>query len=1292
MSAVWRIQLLGGLRAQHQQRTLDRFRTQKTGALLAYLAFYRERTHPREALADLLWPEAAAEAGLHNLRMALSSLRHQLEPPGVPAGLVLHADRYTVQLCSRAVATDVAEFEAAVQAAAQADNRLDKLAKLTEAISLYGGPLLAGCYESWIVPQQLRLEDMYVQAALQLLTELERAGEVSEAIRYASHALTLIPACEAVHLALIRVYMRAGQPTEALQQYRRLEQNLQDEWGEPPSAAARQLADTLRVQLERIPAPPPSRAQPAAPIVPRLTASLPSGTVTFLLTDIEGSTALFERLGEVFARTLRQHHALLRQTIARHGGQEVKEVGDGFVVAFARADAALACAIAAQRALSRQEERNATDSSYPPAQRSGQSLPSASLHVRMALHTGDVTADAADYHTPVLNRAARMLTAAHGGQVLCSEATATLLRRDLPPDLRLVDLGCYRLRDVSGAERLYQVSYPDMPVPSFPPLRAPTAYATNLPAQLTRFFGREAEMMQLQQRLLTAGARLLTLSGPGGSGKTRLAIEVASRLLEPFSGAVWFVPLADVSDAGRIVSAVQEALQLPPLSEKEPLEQVTEALSKQSCLLVLDNFEQVVEEGAAVVQTLLARIPTLTCLLTSRQRLNLAGERELTLMPLPIPEVLDTPEQLLEMASVQLFVDRAQAARADFQLTRSNAQAVAELCRHLEGIPLALELAAARAQVMSPAQMLGQLANRLDFFVNRQRNTAARHKTLRATIEWSFRLLSAELQPFFAGLSVFRGGWTAEAAEVVCEEAMALDYLVQLRECSLIFAQEEADTIRFQMLETLREYASEQMSPEQRRQVQRRHTHCFLTLAEFAAPQLQGAEQASWLERLETEHGNLRAALERCLRDEEKGKRSKQQSEEDSPSPEALGLRLAGALHWFWQVHGYWKEGRTYLTQALGREGAAAKTKERAEALNGAGNLAYNQGDFAGACRFHEESLAIRRELGDKRGIAKALNGLGNVAYDQGDYETARTLHAESLGLLRELGDRQGIAISLINLGSVIHYQGDYRAATTLYAQGLSIKRELGDKRGIAISLNNLGNVTHDQGDFAGARRFHEESLAIRRELGDKRGIANSLNNLGNVAYDQGDYETARTLHEESLGIKRELGARQGIAISLMNLGNVIQDQGDRAAARALYEESLAIHREMGDRLGVANSLNNLGNVAYDQGDYGTARALQEESLAIFRELGDRQGIASTLEGFAYLAMVEGQRERAVRLWGGAKALREAIGSPLPPNKREESERRLAAVRAALGEEAFAAAWAKGRSMTLEQAIVSDRE
>jgi predicted ATPase/Tfp pilus assembly protein PilF len=986
---------------------------------------------------------------------------------------------------------------------------------------------------------------------------------------------------------------------------------------------------------------------------------------------------------------------LLRQAVARHGGWEVKEVGDGFVFAFARADAALACAVAAQRALSRQEERSATDASLLPSQRSDQALPSSSLPVRMVLHTGDVTAEDADYHSPVLNRATRMLTAAHGGQILCSEETATLLRRDLPQDRRLVDLGGYRLRDVAGAERLYQVTYPDMPAPSFPPLRAPAACPTNLPAQLNRFFGREAEMRQLQQRLLTAGTRLLTLSGPGGTGKTRLAIEVASRLLEPFSGAVWFVPLADVSDVAGLVPAVQEALQLPRLSEAAPLEQVLEALSKQPCLLVLDNFEQLVEEGAAVVQTLLAEAPTLMCLLTSRRRLNLAGERELTLLPLPVPDVPDMPEPLLEMASVQLFVDRAQAARADFQLTRSNAQAVAELCRHLEGIPLALELAAARAQVMSPAQMLGQLANRLDFFVNRQRNTAARHKTLRTTIAWSYRLLSAELQQLFARLSVFRGGWTAEAAEVICEAEApegaepgperALDRLAQLRECSLIFTQEEADTIRFQMLETLREYASEQMSPAQRRQVQQRHIRYFLDLAEVAAPQLQGSEQASWLERLETEHSNLRAALEWCLREEAKG-------EEDSLSPEALGLRLAGALHRFWLVPGYLNEGRAYLTQALARAGATAKTKARAEALNGAGNLACNQGDFADAHRLHEESLAISRESGDLRGAANSLNGLGNVAYEQGDYAGARRFHEESLSIQRELGDRQGIANSLNNLGSVIHYQGDYCAATSLYAQSLSIRRELEDLRGIANSLNNLGNAAYDQGDYAGARRFHEESLSIRRELGYKRGIANSLNNLGNVAYEQGDCETARTLYEESLGIKRELGDRQGIAITLMNLGNVIQEQGDLGTARALYEESLAKQRELGDRLGIANSLNNLGNVAYEQGDCETARTLYEESLGIQRELGDRQGIACSLEGFAYLAMAEGQRERAVRLWGGAQALREAIGSPPPPNKREESERRLAAVREALGEEAFAAAWARGGSMTLEQAIVSAQE
>jgi predicted ATPase len=561
---------------------------------------------------------------------------------------------------------------------------------------------------------------------------------------------------------------------------------------------------------------------------------------------------------------------------------------------------------------------------------------------------------------------------------------------------------------------------------------------------------------------------------------------------------------------------------------------------------------------------------------------------------------------------VQLFVDRAQTVRPDFQVTRQNAPAVAALCARLEGIPLAIELAASRAQVLTPKEMLSQLEHRFDFLVSRRRDAAARHRTLRAAIDWSFRLLSPELGRFFARLSVFRGGWTVEAAEAVCAEGMrdegegrreegddgvtntsSLDLLAQLRECSLVLSEETGEAMCFRMLETLREYGQEKLAElGEVEQTRRRHCDWCLRLAAQAEPKLGSGEQGQWLARLEQEHDNLRAAHLWALEND----------------PEA-DLRLLTSLARFWQVKGHWTEGREALERALER-GAAAPPLLRAMAMTPAGTLA--------------------------------------------------------------------------------SYQGDYAAARALFEENLAIRRELGSQRDIATLLNNLGGVARNQGDYAAARALYEEGLAIRREKGDKRGIATSLGNLGLVAYSEGDYASARTRFEESFAILRDLDDKWSIASSLGNLGLVADGQGDYASARALHEESLAIRREIGDKWGIATSLGNLGLVAYGQQDYTSARALLAEALALQRELGSRRNVAEWLEGLAWVTAAQGrtraEADRSARLLGAAEALRDALGIPLLASQRADHERQSAVVRGELGDEAFTAAFARGRAMTWEQA------
>jgi len=751
---------------------------------------------------------------------------------------------------------------------------------------------------------------------------------------------------------------------------------------------------------------------------------------------------------------------------------------------------------------------------------------------------------------------------------------------------------------------------------------------------LTRFFGRAADLAWLREVLLQSDTRLVTLTGPGGSGKTRLALEAARQLVEPLHGAVCFAPLQSLSHAGLIPGAVLDALRVPRLAQVAPLDQAAEALARQPALVVLDNFEHLIEDGTPIVRTLLEGVASLTCLVTSRQTLNLAGETEYSVGPLSTPSPEHEPRALMRCESVQLFVDRAQAARPDFQVTRANAKAMAELCARLEGLPLAIELAAARAQVLTPAQMLAQMERRFEFLVSRKRDVPDRHRTLWAALDWSYQALSAELQRFFRRLSAFRGGWNARAAEIVCDEPRALEYLEQLRECSLVLLSEgaeEAGELRCQLLEALREYGAEQIGPEERQALRQRHAECYLALAEEARTELEGPEQVEWLERLQREHDNLRAALEWLS---VTGSTERQ-------------LRLAGALGAFWQTRGHLSEGRKHLAEALGREQRAASPALRARALQAAGQLASAQGDHLVAGELLEQSLAMWRELDDGAGIGRCLSDLGCLAHARADYPTANTLLGEALTVFRELGDHRGTAACLDNLGFVAHDQGNYATAAAFYEQALAIVRDIGDNRGIAFALVDLGDTAAHRGDHAKASRLFQEALAICRELGEKRGAAACLYGLSCVAQEQGDHTRGGVLAREALAAWEEIGDKQGVAHALLGLASAARGQGDLALAEAAIGRGLAVQRELGDRLGVAASF----------------------------------------EALAGCWAARGEGERAAYLFGAAEALREAIGAPLPPSDRAVHGRDVAATQAVLDPPAFAAAWAQGRALTWELAV-----
>ena len=706
-----------------------------------------------------------------------------------------------------------------------------------------------------------------------------------------------------------------------------------------------------------------------------------------------------------------------------------------------------------------------------------------------------------------------------------------------------------------------------------------------LPLQFTRFFGREAEIKRVtamlvgQKTLSDAGAtRLVTVTGPGGCGKSRFIFEIARRVAPDFGEAVYFAPLAALSDPRQITHAVAEALNLPLGASEETMESIVRHLSEQPALLILDNMEQLLvadnplfrlrnpksADGAAFVWRLLTLVPHLTCLVTSRQALELNGEREFPLPPLPVPDgATFAPEQLLSLASVQLFVDRAQAATPDFQLTPRNAESVAALCVKLEGIPLALELAAARARVFSPAQMLGQLSRRFDFLVSRQRNAEERHRTLWSAIEWSFFHLPPELRDFFARLSVFRGGWIIEAAQAVCcdqpedeDRAHALDFasdcLSQLRVHSLLLAEARDDAeYRFRMLEMLREFAQAHLRPPEEQEAKRQHALFFARLVKEAMPHLTGGDQARWLERLSAEHDNFRAALDWCAAPEGDGK---------------IGLEITRYLWRFWERRGFLAEGRDRIERLLEHPDAQAQDAARGDTLSGVGNLAIQQADYSAARAFYEKALAIRRACGDEKGIAGSLNNMGLVALNVNEYESARSLMEEALARYRAQANQMGMGMALSNLGRIAQQVEDYPASLRYFEEALALNRERENRSGESLNLGNIGVSLIWQGDPDGAEIYLTQALEISRELGDRSWQATLLGNLGVVASGRGDYNAAERFYAECLRTHSEIGHKRGIQMALADYAGLAMERGDYTAAARLFSVAEGMREAIGTK------------------------------------------------------------------------------------------------------------------------------
>lgn len=764
---------------------------------------------------------------------------------------------------------------------------------------------------------------------------------------------------------------------------------------------------------------------------------------------------------------------------------------------------------------------------------------------------------------------------------------------------------------------------------------------SNISIPITPLVGRGDDLAAIDALLSQPEMRLVTVTGAGGIGKTRLALDAARVALPSFPDGVFFVSLATIRDAALVLPTIAQTFEITECKKQGVWDALIAHLARKQMLLVLDNFEQVLPAAARVADILIA-CHGLKVLVTSRAALHIRGEHEYRLRPLPLPDLHGTDDiaRVRQSPAVVLFMQRATAINRDLTLAPGNADVIARICARLDGLPLALELAAARTRVLQPAELLARLEHRFAVLTDGASDLPTRQQTMRHAVDWSYDLLPADEQQLFRSLAVFADGCTLEAAEALGgalrgQPVNLLSGISSLVDKSLLQAEAWGDATRFTMLETVREYGIERLA-EVGESATTRRAHATYFLASVTAPDRDavGEARARWLTQLDAEHDNFRAALAWA-------------HEQDEAN---IGLRLAAALWNFWHTRGHLREGRAWLETMLALDSAHAVSADvRADALRGAATLALRQGDSAAATTYAEESVIHYRAIGDVRGLAAALNQGGNAAFERNDYPNAIAHHAASLAHFRAIGDRRGISVASHNLGRTARFQGEYERAASYYRESESLDREIGHNEGLASALGNQGHMARDCGDPSGARPLVEESLALYERTGQKRGIGIALAQLAMIACDTGRYRDATAYAERSMAIRRQIDDRWGIAQSLVLFGDVAAATDDDARAWACYRDSLVLYNEIGNHLGVVECLERLARVM-------------------------TQWRIWTL---------------AARCFGAAGAMREEMHTPSLPVDRPAIDHAIAETRAALEEPAWLAAYAVGRA-TAGEAIIAE--
>ncbi|MEP6755949.1 MAG: tetratricopeptide repeat protein [Chthonomonadales bacterium] len=889
----------------------------------------------------------------------------------------------------------------------------------------------------------------------------------------------------------------------------------------------------------------------------KLSPHSPFGNVTLMFTDIEGSTRAWSFYQDTFRIALERHNKLLRGALIQHGGYEVKTIGDSFMVAFSDAVCAANCAIEMQRLIE-----------------TGPFNEVGGLRIRIGLHSGELQPHRGDYFGPVVNLASRIEGAAHGGQIVMSADTANLLSRGLINGAMLIDTGLNRLKDLGAPVRLFILDHPDLPRRAYEPLRTLNILPHNFPAQLTSFVGREQEKNDIRAILMQKQSRLITITGPGGIGKTRLAMQVAAEVVYEFTDGIWLIELASVTQEREIPAAVALAMHIPVKGENSMRDQVCDHLRDKKALLVFDNFEHVVE-GAEFISLLMKQCPEIVCVVTSQHLLQLSGEKEYPLSPLDLPARGASLDESIDNATLQLFLQRAQALKPTFVLDDDNFATVLDICRKLEGIPLAVELTAALVRGMSPHQILPRLDDRFKLLASTRRDLTSRQRSLRGALDWSYDLLSPEEQQLFCQLSVFSGGFSLEDIEAITDSEDPFSHTIALRDKSLIKTEEIQDETRFYLLETLRNYAAEKFAEvNDSTTIRDRHAQHFLVLAQDCSAKLNSSGRAMQMMILNID--NHRAGMDWSIRSKN--------AEVTIAYGEALGR--------FFTARGLYEEG----DRRLGSAEQCAKGKD------------------------------------DLRALAYILLMRGRIASQSGGLEAARMHYEASLQLSEKIGDRPRMVPPLTNMGSVAYMDNDLDLARKNWEEGLKIAQETGQGPFIASLISNLSIVEDEQGHYDRAVEYLEQGLAMHRAEANRKGTAYALLNYAVTLSKMQEHDRALELLAEARNLFRELGDRFGRARALIYTGSVIAENGHLKEAQKFLDEGMKLSQEMNDVecqiLGTAKQI----KVYLRLGDLVKSKELASRGVDLLQKSYDQRSLIELLNGYGEILEAEGREADAVEL------------------------------------------------------------